>query len=338
MDYLELPAPLNLAAEDAALFQRLSRCKQFSDSGVLHLQDVLATYSGVVMNGWSPLAASYHREEEYIAKEARRIALFHYLTRPRKRLPDHTTYVIAHTLWVPGYYAWLHNTLPRLQRIEEQLSEATLLLPESCRRLAPSLAVFSIGQIVYLSRKRLYKIRRLILPDGLGSGAHLGKAALHALRSRYTEFAARESTQKQRAARIFITRKDARSRRITNEAEVIQLLEKYDFQMVELGEMDFWEQVNTFRAARFVIGTHGAGLSNNVFMPAGTALLELLPMAAKKGNYRAMYYHMAGTLGLHYAYQFCPTRGEEAEIYHHDLFIDLQQLKKNIEGVLLQLS
>lgn len=77
--------------------------------------------------------------------------------------------------------------------------------------------------------------------------------------------------------RIYISRREARSRRVVNEDALLDLLTKAGFEEVCPGELPFAEQVATFRGASIVVGAHGAGLANTAFMPAGSKVIELLP-------------------------------------------------------------
>lgn len=76
--------------------------------------------------------------------------------------------------------------------------------------------------------------------------------------------------------RIYITRRDARSRRVINEDEVINLMDKWNFKIYELEQLTVEEQVRLFANADIVVGPHGAGLTNIIFSSRPT-LLELLP-------------------------------------------------------------
>lgn len=67
----------------------------------------------------------------------------------------------------------------------------------------------------------------------------------------------------------------ARGRKVRNEADLRRMLAQRGFECVYPEEMDFAAQVRLFSRAKLVIGQHGAGLSNLLFMQPGTRLIEV---------------------------------------------------------------
>ena len=88
----------------------------------------------------------------------------------------------------------------------------------------------------------------------------------------------RNSRNSKSLKRIYISRKLAVKRHLTNEEEFLPLLKKYNFRKVFLEEMSILEQVELFRNASHVIAAHGAGLTNVLFAPADVKILEIRPL------------------------------------------------------------
>ena len=78
-----------------------------------------------------------------------------------------------------------------------------------------------------------------------------------------------------RSRRLYISREDAGSRRIINEAALVKELVPYGFEVVTLSGMSFADQCRLFSEAEIVVGPHGAGFANAVFAQPGTTLIEL---------------------------------------------------------------
>ncbi len=74
---------------------------------------------------------------------------------------------------------------------------------------------------------------------------------------------------------IYISRQDATHRKLQNENELILLLKSYGFEICLLATMDFTTQIALFSAAKIVIAQHGAGLTNIIFCPPKTLVIEL---------------------------------------------------------------
>ena len=77
--------------------------------------------------------------------------------------------------------------------------------------------------------------------------------------------------------RIYISRKMAVRRHLSNENEFMSLLRKHKFHKVYLEKLTILEQVELFRTATHIIAAHGAGLTNVLFAPAKTKILEIRP-------------------------------------------------------------
>jgi capsular polysaccharide biosynthesis protein len=76
--------------------------------------------------------------------------------------------------------------------------------------------------------------------------------------------------------RVYISRKDAATvRKFLNEDDVIELVKKYDFEIVNPSALSAAEEVALFRNARLLCGPLGAGLYNSIFTAPG-ALLWIL--------------------------------------------------------------
>ena len=96
--------------------------------------------------------------------------------------------------------------------------------------------------------------------------------------------------------RIFISRNDAKTRRILNQPDVDAVLTEFGYVSEELAGRSFAEQRALFASASHVVGVHGAGLTNVLFSPPGTQVLEILaPMCAS-----ASYWRLSAAMGHRY--------------------------------------
>ena len=75
--------------------------------------------------------------------------------------------------------------------------------------------------------------------------------------------------------KIFISRKDASSRTITNEEELINFLKNDNFEIINLSEKKFTDQVKIFNSAKLIVAMHGAGLTNLLFCKSNTKVIEI---------------------------------------------------------------
>lgn len=76
--------------------------------------------------------------------------------------------------------------------------------------------------------------------------------------------------------RIFISRRNASYRRITNEFELTPILKKFGFTVIECESLSFSQQVALFKGVDIVCAPHGAGLTNIAFCKENTSVLEII--------------------------------------------------------------
>lgn len=97
--------------------------------------------------------------------------------------------------------------------------------------------------------------------------------------ARHTYSALREAVPRGSHSRrkLYVSRTDASTRVMRNERELMDAIVKLGFEIVVPGNYSFSQQVDLFRSADFVVGPHGAGLTNIVFCDPDTVVYEILP-------------------------------------------------------------
>ena len=101
--------------------------------------------------------------------------------------------------------------------------------------------------------------------------AHFGAAwALAAVRAGFAEL-----IDARRHRRLLISRADAPSRRLLDEAAALAALQPHGFERFVPATVPLSEQVRAFAAATHVVAPHGAALANLAFCAPGTRVLEV---------------------------------------------------------------
>jgi Glycosyltransferase 61 len=76
--------------------------------------------------------------------------------------------------------------------------------------------------------------------------------------------------------RIYVTRGRRRNNRIVrNEPEVTEMLADRGFTVVDTGTLSVAEEIRTFAEAEWIVGPHGAALTNLLFASPGASVIEL---------------------------------------------------------------
>jgi capsular polysaccharide biosynthesis protein len=119
-----------------------------------------------------------------------------------------------------------------------------------------------------------------------------------------------------------------------NADEVIPILAKYGFRIFEPEKYSFLEQVFIFSQVKFLVGEHGAGLTNLMFMDKGASVLELHKARTNDLNHpSAAFWYLAHAAGVNYYHQICDTHGRE-DYFEGDYVIDPAMLDRNLELML----
>jgi hypothetical protein len=110
--------------------------------------------------------------------------------------------------------------------------------------------------------------------------------------------------------RVFLTRNKNRARHLTNGAEIEAVAAGYGFEIVDTDRLTLDQQVDLFGGVEFIVGIHGAGLTNIMFRKsAPLKLLEVMP-----GDYLQPHYYWLSR-GLGHGYRCLaggPTRGDSS--------------------------
>ncbi|ROT47298.1 DUF563 domain-containing protein [Candidatus Cardinium hertigii] len=75
--------------------------------------------------------------------------------------------------------------------------------------------------------------------------------------------------------KIYISRKNASIRRITNEATLTHTLKTFGFKILHLETLSPQEQAKFFNKAKIIVGPHGSGFANLIFANPGYKLIEI---------------------------------------------------------------
>lgn len=197
-----------------------------------------------------------------------------------------------------NYYHWICECLTRLC-VADVPSDVPILLPTNLRAWhKESLALLGVQKDRWwYVDKGCYEVAQLYLPSfagTTGTRANIADWALRDLRQRFC------GNHKRNGGKLlYVSRAGASRGRVTNnEDEVIQALEREGFITVQTHRLTVAEQIKLFADAKVIVGVHGAGLTNMLFAPTGTVVIEVLDP-----EYLApFYYALSTSLGHQYWY------------------------------------
>jgi hypothetical protein len=132
--------------------------------------------------------------------------------------------------------------------------------------------------------------------------------------------------------RIYISR--SCKRHIINEADLIIMLKKFDFVIIEDKERSITEQISIYQNASFILGPHGASFSNIIFCEPGTHLFELF-----SPNYMPDFFvYLAGLMDMKYS-AFCSGEADKRITYldglGENIHVSIPELENCLKKILL---
>lgn len=232
-----------------------------------------------------------------------------------------------------NYFHWIVDTLPRLLALEAaklEVSQIDHVLVSSLRHAyqRESLALFGIdlARVIACDRTPHVQTERLFI-SRIDSRAvtydFLRDRLLPAARPHFP-------THLPTPERLYISRQGASRRRLRNEDVIIAQLQTAGFTAVSLEGRSFVEQIGLMSAARIVVAPHGAGLTNLVFCPPQTTVIELFPDSYHEYSYETLCYVLA--------FNYHTLIGTSTGAPNHDFVIDPDSLQALLSAELATLA
>ncbi|HSU28591.1 MAG TPA: glycosyltransferase family 61 protein, partial [Chitinophagaceae bacterium] len=216
----------------------------------------------------------------------------------RVRLDDRKKYMLVTDNWSNGHYHWVCEVLPKLISIKHVAKEFVLLLPDkpyinTIGRESLELLGIHFNEIVLMKEKEVYKVPGLFyIPQMTKKGLH--DETMTSIRD---SFMIRDL---QADKKIYISRAGTTHRKVKNESSLLPLLKDRGFAIYDGEAMSLKDQLALFSTCNTLMGIHGAGLANCIFMKKGARLVELRKKESNNSN--TGYWHLADSLGLGYYY------------------------------------
>ena len=152
------------------------------------------------------------------------------------------------------------------------------------------------------------------------------------LRDEFLKSKSPVSSQKKYSPYVYISRNDSTKRRVLNEPELVELLNKYGFKSFELSKLSFQEKINLFANAEIIIATIGAGQANLVFCNENTNVIELMA----EDFAQPFFNDLANKVGIHYDYLICKSDGR-AQTFKQGEKLNLTVDTKEVEQKLIKM-
>jgi capsular polysaccharide biosynthesis protein len=331
--------PINLDKKDEVLFKG-RESYHISDLRVRFLKNVFIAHDGLYLKNKMLVSKSHFNLVGFADRTFYysfwKLALEQYLVSTygkslTKMKLEKNAYLAIHTKWF-GYFFWLTDALPKLIKTQHLHKDIELIYPESWNnipfvnetlQLFPDLQVKKIKSGVHL------QVENLVLPETRQWSNAIDPIELKRIKEFLFEQLEKYEVTTDLGPNIFISRKKAVRRNIINQDEVESLMKKYDYTSICLEDYSFLEQVSILKHAKNVLGLHGAGLANTIFMKENTRIIELSPQIHEKKNLRIPFWRIAGAIKAHFYIIFCKTDSQQhGDLYDKNLIVKINELER----------
>lgn len=210
--------------------------------------------------------------------------------------------------WSCNYFHFMTDSITRLIGSLVKPNEYEVLLPKKFKSLnyvSESLDLFGFKPFYYEPGVNV-KVKELVLPTHTAISGDYNNRIISIIRKKLFGKYKPNPFRK-----IYITRKNAKSRFVVNEAEILIVLQSQGYEIHSFETYTWIKQLKIMTETKCLIGLHGAGLTNMLFMSEGANVLEFRRKADDEFN---CYYNLANTLKHSYFYQVSETIGENVKI------------------------
>lgn len=336
---VRVPLPLNFTDADGSLYLPY-QSYVYSPQQVKQLKNVFVTFSGFCMNSRGLIKACHHDYPHQHNDYLNQAAQYYYSATDHPEnlltLDDDQTYLAIHHPWF-NYFHWITESIFRLWMVRRHLDQYTLLLPEYYKDadfIMGSLEPFRIKNIFFIPNGKSLMVKNLCLPQIKQVCDSYNRLHLKQVRSFYTRYVHDQKITATLGDRLYISRRLAKRRKVVNEDELLPILEKYGFVAFHPEKFSFLQQVAIFSQVKYLVGEHGSGLTNLLFVPTGASLLELHKNKTNELDHPSpLFWYMAEGLGINYYHQLCKTSGRE-DYFDGDYIVDATLLEKNLKLML----
>ncbi len=312
--------PINLVNEDFHLFQHEFR-KEIRETHVLEISNVFIIrdfiYKPWDFRGFINYTQVKKKSIGYFLKRLSVLLI------GWKDLPE--------GLWITdnrsmNYFHWMTDALPRLMAAKQYGSELPVFLPKTYQKIhfvMDSLKSMNC-EIIHISSSRAYRVSKLTLPSHTAKPGNYNHELIKIIRAKLSVNSIKEVNRK-----IYISRASAPKRKISNENGVNEILRSHAFEIHHFEDYSLAKQLEIMAETRYLVGLHGAGLTNMLFMPSDGKVLEL---RNEHDDHNNCYFSLASAMNHDYYYQL--NGGDSIVTSAVNVEIDLEKLELNLRLML----
>lgn len=227
-----------------------------------------------------------------------------------------------------NYFHWMTDVLSRIALIPPSLlNDYPIMIPIDFLKkpfIKDSLNILGIHYVTYQENKE-YKINQLLITSHVAPAGNFNKHFIIKVKDQLLEAI---ETKTNPSRRVWLSRKNQQRRTLVNEDEIFDILANFNFEIILPEDLSLTEQLNIFSETSFIAGTHGAALTNAMFMKPKSSILEV---RASNDSHRNPFFTLASEFDLKYYYLLADPKINSLE---SDLYLNPEKLNNILLSIL----
>ncbi len=317
--------PESIQKQFTAIFQE----NGFLPERVIHLyQQVFISHEGVIFKNFQVAPSSLifaGRRMDYHNS----FFLKQWLENRVKNAPG-VVAIVYNSNSYNNYYHWLIEACSKLVVLSNYCDNCAVLVPAPVPEyVTATTKLLGFSRLVPITKQEVIKVAHaieVVQTSAIGNeytndyATHQDPLLLQQVREKLLSKLAVHAERPDKL--LFISRAKQKTRRLQNEAELLEILEPAGFEVIFLEGRTFEEQARLLHEARVVIGVHGANLTNSLFMQPNQVLVELID----KDYFNPVYYRLASYSGLRYFRIGCEAASKKAGPEKSDIIVNTEEV------------
>jgi capsular polysaccharide biosynthesis protein len=232
-----------------------------------------------------------------------------------------------------NFFHWFLDVLQKLEFISQSQSEflnskLKIIIPNGHKNTfsKKSLEAFNLN-FYHQDKNEIIISNKSILLTDLAPTGNYRKRIILKLHHRLRNYWINKINTNGYKKRIYISRKNSEKRKLKNENEIISILKKNSFTIVDFDKLNFEEQISYTLKSEIIVSVHGAGLTHMLWMKKKSKVLEI---RAKDNCNDNCYFTLASDLGHNYFYVNAEKTNLKKPYNISDLIINKNDFKSQL--------
>lgn len=152
-----------------------------------------------------------------------------------------------------------------------------------------------------IEKNILFSNARLVCPISLSGNPE--ENMFRKMNKRFVKYLS--PTNSSCSKKIYISRKYSRNRNLLNENKLVNFLKKNKYEIYYFEKLSFYEQLRILKKTNTIVGPHGAGLINMLWLKPGSNIVEI---RGEDDDWNNCYFASASALKHNYKYILAKTK------------------------------